>query len=81
MINMLTRAKAAKLAVAALSTEAKNAALTAMANALIAHQDEILAANKLDLDNAPASVSRVMLDRLMLNEDRIAGMARASWMW
>ena len=76
MINMLTRTKAAKLAVAALSTEAKNAALTAMANALIAHQDEILAANKLDLDNAPASVSRVMLDRLMLNEDRIAGMAK-----
>ena len=76
MINMLTRAKAAKLAVAALSTEQKNAALTAMANALVAHQDAILAANKLDLDNAPASVSKVMLDRLMLNEDRIAGMAK-----
>ena len=76
MINMLTRAKAAKLAVAALSTEQKNAALTAMANALVAHQDAILAANKLDLDNAPASVSKVMLDRLMLNPDRIAGMAK-----
>ena len=76
MINMLTRAKAAKLAVAALSTEQKNAALTAMANALVAHQDAILAANKLDLDNAPASVSKVMLDRLMLNPDRIASMAK-----
>ena len=76
MIDMLTRAKAAKLAVAALSTEAKNAALTAMANALVEHQDAILAANKLDLDNAPASVSKVMLDRLMLNPDRIAGMAK-----
>ena len=76
MINMLTRARTAKLAVAALSTEAKNAALTAMANALVAHQDAILAANKLDLDNAPASVSKVMLDRLMLNKDRIAGMAK-----
>ncbi|MBQ8238585.1 MAG: glutamate-5-semialdehyde dehydrogenase [Oscillospiraceae bacterium] len=73
---MLTRARTAKLAVAALSTEAKNAALTAMANALVAHQDAILAANKLDLDNAPASVSKVMLDRLMLNKDRIAGMAK-----
>ena len=76
MINMLTRAKAAKLAVAALSTDAKNAALEAMAAALIAHKDEILAANKLDLDNAPASVSKVMLDRLMLNSDRIDGMAK-----
>ena len=76
MIQMLTRAKAAKAAVAALSTESKNAALEAMASALIAHQEEILAANKLDLDNAPASVSTVMLDRLMLNADRIAGMAK-----
>ena len=76
MINMLTRAKAAKLAVAALSTDAKNAALEAMAAALIAHKDAILAANKLDLDNAPASVSKVMLDRLMLNSDRIDGMAK-----
>ena len=76
MINMLTRAKAAKLAVAALSTDAKNAALEAMAAALIAHKDDILAANKLDLDNAPASVSKVMLDRLMLNSDRIDGMAK-----
>ena len=76
MINMLTRAKAAKLAVAALSTDAKNAALEAMAAALIGHKDEILAANKLDLDNAPASVSKVMLDRLMLNSDRIDGMAK-----
>ena len=39
MIEMLKRAKAAKLAVAALSTEAKNAALTAMAGALMEHQD------------------------------------------
>ena len=76
MIQMLTRAKAAKTAIAALSTESKNAALEAMASALIAHQEEILAANKLDLDNAPASVSTVMLDRLMLNADRIAGMAK-----
>ena len=76
MINMLTRAKAAKLAVAALSTEAKNAALEAMASSLLDHQGEILAANKLDLENAPASVSKVMLDRLMLNADRIEGMAK-----
>ena len=76
MINMLTRAKAAKLAVAALSTDAKNAALEAMASALVAHKDAILAANKLDLDNAPASVSKVMLDRLMLNSERIDGMAK-----
>ncbi|MBQ9148862.1 MAG: glutamate-5-semialdehyde dehydrogenase [Oscillospiraceae bacterium] len=76
MKDMLTAAKAAKAQIAALTTEQKNAALSAMADALMAHQKAILAANALDLENAPASVSPVMLDRLMLNPARIAGMAQ-----
>ena len=76
MISMLTRAKAAKTAIAALTTEEKNAALAAMADALEANQDAILAANQMDLDNAPSTISPVMIDRLALSPARIAGMAQ-----
>ena len=76
MIQMLTAAKAAKAQISTLTTQQKNAALNAMADALITYEAEILAANALDLENAPASVSKVMLDRLMLNHDRIEGMAK-----
>ena len=76
MISMLTRAKAAKTAIAALTTNEKNAALAAMADALEANQDAILAANQMDLDNAPSTISPVMIDRLALSPARIAGMAQ-----
>ena len=76
MISMLTRAKAAKTAIAALTTEEKNAALAAMADALEANQEAILAANQLDLDNAPSTISPVMIDRLALSPARIQGMAQ-----
>ena len=68
MISMLTRAKAAKTAIAALTTEEKNAALAAMADALEANQEAILAANQLDLANAPSTISPVMIDRLRSEE-------------
>ena len=76
MISMLTRAKAAKTAIAALTTNEKNAALAAMADALEANQEAILAANQLDLDNAPSTISPVMIDRLALSPARISGMAQ-----
>ena len=76
MISMLTRAKAAKTAIAALTTNEKNAALAAMADALEANQDSILAANQMDLDNAPSTISPVMIDRLALSPARIQGMAQ-----
>ena len=76
MKNMLEAAKKAKFSVMALTTEQKNAALEAMAQALIDNQDTILAANAADLDNARGNVPQVMLDRLLLTPDRIAGMAK-----
>ena len=76
MIEMLKNAKAAKATVSLLSTEQKNAALLAMADALVANQDTILAANAQDLAAAEGTVPQVMLDRLLLNADRIAGMAQ-----
>ena len=76
MKMMLEAAKAAKTQIAALSTEQKNAALLAMADALIANEAAILAANALDLEAARGTVPDVMLDRLLLTSARIAGMAQ-----
>jgi len=74
-MELLTRAKAAKGAMAQADTNTKNQALLAMADELLAGQEEILAANALDLAAARGTVSDVMLDRLALSPDRIAGMA------
>ena len=76
MKEMLTAAKAAKLEISQLTPVQKNAALEAMADALIAHTADILNANALDMEAAKDTISPVMLDRLRLTEDRIAGMAK-----
>ena len=76
MTEMLKAAKAAKVQVSCLTTEQKNAALEAMAAALLKNEEKILEANAIDLENARGTVSDVMLDRLMLNSARIAGMAK-----
>ena len=76
MKTMLNAAKAAKFSVMALTTDQKNAALEAMAQALVDHQEAILAANAMDIENTIGKVPQVMLDRLLLTADRIAGMAK-----
>jgi len=74
-----SKAKAAKKAAAKLgvvSTAVKNKALLAMADALLAKQEEILAANAKDMENAVAKGMRAsMQDRLKLTIARIEGMA------
>lgn len=75
-MELLERARRAKSAMALASTETKNAALLAMAQALETQQTEILAANALDLEAARGTVSEVMLDRLALSSERISGMAQ-----
>ena len=72
---MLQKAAAAKPLVASLTTEQKNKALFAMAEALISHTDLILAANTEDMAKAKGVISDVMLDRLMLSPARIEAMA------
>ena len=74
--ELLQKAKASKAAMALADTDRKNRALLAMADALIARADPILAANALDMEAARGTISEVMLDRLALNENRIAGMAQ-----
>ena len=76
MKEMLKKAKIAKTQVSVLTTEQKNAALEAMAAALVKNEAAILAANALDIANVPDTISKVMIDRLMLNSDRIRGMAQ-----
>ena len=76
MKTMLEAAKAAKPKIAGLTTQEKNAALEAMAQALEAGAANILAANALDLEAAQGHISPVMQDRLRLTEDRIAAMAQ-----
>ena len=76
MKEMLIAAKAAKRQVSALTTEEKNNALNAMADSLLAQEAAILEANALDMEAAKGTVSDVMLDRLKLTSERIAGMAK-----
>ena len=76
MKTMLQAAKAAKFSVTALTTDQKNAALEAMAQALLDNQEAILTANAADIEAATGKVPQVMLDRLLLTADRIAGMAK-----
>ena len=58
------------------SKERKNAALNAVAERLIAAQDQILAANREDLEASREHYGEVMMDRLTLTSERIAGMAQ-----
>lgn len=76
MTALLTAARNAKSAVGQLTTEQKNEALLAMADALEARQTEILAANTQDLAAAQGHISAVMLDRLRLTPARIQAMAQ-----
>ena len=76
LVESAQAAKAASLEIAQLTTEQKNEALRAMARALVERTPEILAANAKDMEKGRAGgMPDSLLDRLMLNEARIAGMA------
>lgn len=74
-LEQMKTAKAAAPLLACAGTKLKNAALLAMAEQLIAQTPDILRANAVDMEKAAGTISPVMLDRLALNESRIAGMA------
>ncbi len=75
-IEIIQEAKEAAAALGVLPTAVKNKALLAMAKALEEGAAEILAANALDVENAKATLSPVMIDRLRLDEKRIRGIAQ-----
>lgn len=74
-LEQMQQAKAAAPLLAAATTETKNNALLAMAQALCVHTKDILTANAQDMEAAKSHISPVMLDRLALTEARIAAMA------
>ena len=74
--EILKAAKAAASGLSILSPEQKNTALLAMADALEENVATILAANAVDVENAKGKLPDVMIDRLRLDEKRIAGMAK-----
>lgn len=74
MADIGARAKAASLVLASASAERKHAALIGAAHAVWATRDEIIKANKLDLEyGRDKGLSDAMMERLMLDEDRIQG--------
>lgn len=75
-LNLAQRAKAASRVLATVPTAAKNRWLLAAADALHAHQDELLAANARDVAAAPGfGLNAAAIDRLTLNPKRIAAAA------
>ncbi len=74
-LDILKQAKAAKSVLAKLTSEQKNDALYAMADALVDSADDILSENLKDIEAARSIISDVMIDRLTLTKERIAAMA------
>lgn len=72
--EILKNAKTASLN-AALSLAERNKGLDFMAESLLEHTTEILAANSKDVENAKGKISDVMIDRLRLDKSRISAMA------
>ncbi len=76
--DIARRAKAASHALAGATRSAKDAALHAMANALVAQAEEVLAANALDVESGRAAGMKPgLVDRLTLTAARIDGIAAA----
>ncbi len=74
--EILQQAKAAASELARLTPAQKNAALLKMADELERRSAEILQANAQDVEAAKSTLGDVMIDRLRLDEKRIAGMAQ-----
>ena len=74
--EQLALARSAKKSINTASTALKNQALDAMASQLLKATEAILVANQIDMEAARGKISEVMLDRLFLDQERIAGMAQ-----
>mgnify|MGYP005756993959 FL=1 len=74
--EIMESAKNAAPVLASAGSDLKNSALEHMAEALEEQAEEILAENVKDMEAAKGKISDVMLDRLMLNKERIFAMAK-----
>ena len=76
LLEIAEDARRSKYAVAKLGTNDKKRGILAIADTLMAHADEIIAANRIDIENGRAAgLNDGLIDRLMLDEKRIAGIA------
>ncbi len=76
VLELAQSARTASVALRTLSTATKNAALLAMAQALVARQGEIFEANARDVARAQErGLTGALLSRLQLNEKKVAAMA------
>lgn len=73
-LDILKKTRAAWPSIRNRDAEGKNALLRAMADSLMACAPAILAENRRDMEEARGTISDVMLDRLYLDEKRLAGM-------
>ena len=74
--EILVRTKAASRALASVGQADKERLLLCMADSLLAHEGDILAANARDMAASAGVITPVMADRLLLTDKRIAGMAQ-----
>ena len=74
--EQLALARSAKKSINTANTALKNQALDAMASQLLKATEAILVANQIDMEAARGKISEVMLDRLFLDQERIARMAQ-----
>ena len=74
-MEIIRRTRAARTSLHTLTAEDKSRLLLAMAESLRQHTEDILRINAQDIDAARGKISEVMLDRLRLDEGRIAAMA------
>lgn len=78
VLDIARRAKVAARSLATASTDTKNRALEAVADALLVNQQRILTANQADVDRErEAGLDEGLLDRLALDEGRLRGIAGA----
>ena len=76
ILELCKKAKAASAAMGRLGTIEKNRALLAVADAIIENHSEIIKGNRVDMENAEANgMSDALKDRLLLTEERLAGIA------
>ena len=76
MINKLQAAKNASYKLALLSSDTKNQVLRDCAKFITENSDEIIAANRLDMEAGRSkNMSEGLLDRLLLTDERIKGIA------
>ncbi len=74
-LDLIKQTKNAARSICNMTSDDKSRMLSLMADCLVEHTDDILSENKKDVEIASESIGSVMIDRLVLNKERILMMA------